>query len=371
MTTLRVLLVGPLSPPAGGMANQTQQLCSLLENEGIGVNLIQTNAPYRPAWISRFPYIRSIFRIGPYVARLWSAMSQVDVVHVMANSGWAWHVFAAPPICLAKARRRPVIVNYHGGRAEEFFARSARSVMATLGRTRVVVPSRFLQEIFRRYNIESEIIPNGVDLDRFRPATPPRPVPSLSPHVVIARNLEPVYGIDLALKAVASASKRCPGLRVSIAGSGPELVSLQGLSRELGIEDCVRFTGRLGVTDMAALFQQADLVLNPSRVDNTPTSILEALACGVPVVTTNVGGIPFLVRHGLTAWLTEPESPQALADGMIEVLSDPVLRQTLIANGLALTKTCAWPIVRDRWLTLYRQVATSNLPGRSAQTPVG
>ena len=106
---------------------------------------------------------------------------------------------------------------------------------------------------------------------------------------------------------------------------------------------------------MVNLYQDADLMLNPSRVDNTPNSILEALACGVPVVSTSVGGIPYLVQHGQTAWLAAPESPVALANGIITVLNEPVLRATLVAKGLDLTRSCAWSEVRALWLGVYRE----------------
>lgn len=354
MTALRVLLVGPLPPPAGGMANQTRQLSRLLEAEGINVRLMQTNAPFWPAWVAKVPLVRALFRLVPYAARLWRSMPEADVVHVMANSGWAWHLFARPAIGIAKARRRSVIVNYRGGLAEEFLAGSAHSVKATLSGARLVVPSGFLQGVFRRHGIESQIIPNVVDVDRFRPANPARSLTTDAPHIVVARNFEQIYGIDLALKAVALVARERPGVQLSIAGSGPEFAAMQRLARELGIADRTRFTGRLNVDEMAQLYQQADLVLNPSRVDNSPNSILESLACGVPVVSTNVGGIPFLVRHAETAWLTEPESPAALADGMLKVLSSPGLRRTLIVNGLDLARSCAWSVVRDQWLAAYR-----------------
>jgi glycosyltransferase involved in cell wall biosynthesis len=350
---LRVLLVGPLPPPPGGMANQTRQLQRLLSSEGIDVSLVQTNAPCRPAWIERIPVVRAAFRFCPYVVRLWRTVTEADVVHVMANSGWAWHLFAWPAIRIAKLRRRPIIVNYRGGLAEEFLARSAAVVTSTLAGTRLVVPSGYLQNVFRRYTVDSQIIPNVVDVHRFRPADPQRALATHAPHVVIARNLEPIYGIDAGLKALAAVVPRCPGLRVSIAGTGPQLATLQSLSRELGLASRVRFTGRLDVAEMARLYQDADLVLNPSRVDNTPNSILEALACGVPVVTSNVGGIPYLVEHLRTAWIAGADSPASLAEGILEILSNPELREALVANGLELARTCAWSAVRDRWLAAY------------------
>jgi glycosyltransferase involved in cell wall biosynthesis len=355
MTALRVLLVGPLPPPAGGMANQTRQLAQLLSAEGLAVTLVQTNAPYRPAWTGRVPVLRALFRLVPYLMRLWRATAEVDVVHVMANSGWAWHLFAMPAIRIAKARHRAVVVNYRGGLAAEFLEQSACSVGATLSGTCLAVPSAFLQQVFRRRGIESVIIPNVVDVDRFRPGTGLQRTAPAAPHVVIARNLEPVYGIDLGLRVLALVAKRFPGLRASIAGSGPERDRLGALAGELGIADRVRFTGRLDVPEMVRLYQSADVVLNPSRADNTPNSILEALACGVPVVSTDVGGIPFLVEHGRSAWLAPAEAPEALAEGVCEVLANSQLRDTLVATGLELARSCAWTHVREQWLGTYRE----------------
>lgn len=355
MTAHRVLLVGPLPPPSGGMANQTRQLRQLLSSEGLAVALVQTNAPYSPAWVGHIPLLRALFRLVPYLARLWRATADVDVVHVMANSGWAWHLFAMPAVRIAKARHRAIVVNYRGGLAAEFLAKSARSVVATLSGTLLAVPSGFLQQVFRRHGVEATIIPNVVDVERFRPATAARPWPPHDPHIVVTRNLEPIYGIDVGLRALGPVAERFPGLRVSIAGSGPDRASLEALAAQLGLSGRVRFTGRLELQQMVELYQSADVVLNPSRVDNTPNSILEALACGVPVVSTSVGGIPFLVRHRHTAWLAEPESPEALAAGMLEVLSDAGLRETLVANGLALARSCAWPAIREQWLAAYRE----------------
>lgn len=359
MTQPRVLLVGPLPPPAGGMANQTRQLRQLLAAEGLAVTLVQTNAPYRPAWIGRLPLLRALFRLVPYVLRLWRAAADADVVHVMANSGWAWHLFAMPAIRIAKARGRAVVVNYRGGLAAEFLAGSARSVVSTLSDTLLAVPSGFLQQVFRRHGVESVIIPNVVDVGCFRPPDPPRAPSLAAPHVVIARNLESLYGIDVGLRALAAVAERFGGLRVSIAGSGPERDSLESLARDLGLGDRVRFTGRLDVSQMVRLYQSADVVLNPSRADNTPNSILEALACGVPVVSTDVGGIPFLVTHRHSAWLAPPESPQALAEGVCETLENPALRAALVKNGLAIARSCAWPVVREQWLDAYREAVAA------------
>lgn len=85
---LRIVLVGPLPPPAGGMANQTRQLGELLRQEGAQVEVVQVNAPYRPAWAEKLKGVRALFRLAPYVAHLWRAAGRANLMHVMANSGW-------------------------------------------------------------------------------------------------------------------------------------------------------------------------------------------------------------------------------------------------------------------------------------------
>ena len=140
-----VLIVGPLPPPAGGMANQTLQLQRLLTAEGLQLTVVNTQAPYTPGWIAGVRGLRALFRLLPYLLRLWRSMGSVDVVHVMANSGLSWHLFAAPAIRIARWRGKPAIVNYRGGLAREFLSGSAPSASRTFGRE-AHVPSRFLQQ---------------------------------------------------------------------------------------------------------------------------------------------------------------------------------------------------------------------------------
>ena len=138
---LRIGLIGPLPPPAGGMANQTRQLAELLDGRQAQVQLVQTNAPYRPAWVGKVPLARAVFRLLPYLLQLWRASGSSDVLHIMANSGWSWHLFAAPAIWVARLRHTPVVVNYRGGEAEGFLARNRRLVGWSLKQSaRIIVP---------------------------------------------------------------------------------------------------------------------------------------------------------------------------------------------------------------------------------------
>jgi glycosyltransferase involved in cell wall biosynthesis len=338
------------------MANQCEQLLRLLRQEGVKAELVRTNAPYRPAWAGRLPVVRALFRLLPYVAALWRTAGRVDVMHVFANSGWSWYLFASPALWVGRARGVPVIVNYRGGQADEFFARSRGPVLRQLaGAALRVTPSVFLQRVFSQHGLTVRIIPNIIDLDRFQPGTR-LPDPS-APRLLVARNLEPIYGIPTALQAFVRLRRQVPGAVLTVAGSGPQRAELEQLAASLDLGEAVRFVGRIENARINELYADADLVLNPTTADNMPISILEALACGVPVVTTNAGGIPDLVEHGRTALLVNVGDADAMADAAARVLSDASLRQALRSAGLEDVRRYAWPQVRQQWRQAYQVAA--------------
>jgi glycosyltransferase involved in cell wall biosynthesis len=355
---LRLGLVGPLPPPNGGMAMQTQQLARLLGEEGIDVELVQTNAPYRPEWIEKVKGLRALFRLLPYLWRIWSLVGRVDVIHLMANSGWSWQLFAAPVIWIGWLRGRPVIVNYRGGDAREYMAGSFAWVKPSMAKaSKLVVPSGFLQQVFSEFGIASAIIPNIIDLETFYPV--PRvaiPASTGAPFtIVITRNLEPIYGLDTAIRAIGLAIERINTIQLKIAGSGPQQDELEQLVQTLDLGSKVTFLGRLGRKEIVELYQCADVMLNPSRVDNMPNSILEALACGIPVISTNVGGVPFMVRDGHTAVLVKPDNVPEMAEAIVNLCRDEVLRRGLSKSGQREVARYTWAEVKPQWLALYTQ----------------
>ncbi|HET6756595.1 MAG TPA: glycosyltransferase family 4 protein [Burkholderiales bacterium] len=346
---LKLALIGPLPPPAGGMANQTLQLSRLLAAEGVTVEIVQVNSPVR--LFGAIKGLRAATRLVPFLASLWRAAGRVDLFHVMANSYGSWHLFAAPAVWVAKARKVPVIIAYHGGAAASFLEKSHRLIKATTNiADAIVVPSGFLREAFEKYGVITRIIPNVIDLQLFSPR---RAAPSDSPHIIVTRNLEKVYDIGAALKAFARVRERHPKARMTIAGSGPERANLEAQALALHVAGAVIFTGKLSNEKMAELYASADVMLNPSRVDNMPVSILESLASAVPVVSTSVGGIPYMVEDGQTAILVPPEDAEAMAQAISGLLADRDQAQRLAAAGLELAQKFSWAEVREAWLSLY------------------
>lgn len=366
MSLKRIGLIGPLPPPYGGMANQTRQLAGLLQQEGVHVELVQMNAPYPTAWIGKIKGLRAVFRLVPYLFRLWQVAGRVQLFHIMANSGWAWHLFAAPAIWIARFRATPVIVNYRGGGAETFFQKSFFWIKPSLDKSdAIVVPSGFLETVFAQRGYSTEIVPNIIDLSRFvaRPVNEKEDCQtkhSASPHIVVTRNLEPIYDNATAIRAFRIVKNAFSKARLTVAGAGPERQMLENLVTELDLQEAVCFTGRIDNEAIAALYQNADLMVNASLVDNMPISILEALASGVPVVSTDAGGIPYLVENGKTALLVPKKDVVAMAEAMMRILQNQTLTENLRKNGIVSLEKFVWNSVRKHLLKVYCQVLKHN-----------
>jgi glycosyltransferase involved in cell wall biosynthesis len=344
-----------MPPPEGGMANQCRQLATLLESESVAVEVIRTNAPYRPVWIGGIRFLRAPARLVPYLLALWVGIGRADTVHLFANSGWAWHLFAAPAILVSRIRGRPIIVNYRGGGAAEFVERAPRRVLRALeAANSVVVPSGYLRDVFERFGVAARIIPNIIDLQRFHPGTRTRS--AHAPHIVVTRNLEAIYDVETAVRALSLLRRRVPEARMTIAGTGPEREKLQRLVASLHLGEAVRFAGRMDNADVADLYRSADAMLNPSLVDNMPISVLEAFASGVPVVSTNVGGVPFIAQDERNALLVPPSDPPGCAAALERVLTDVALAHRLSREALEDATGYSWLRVRELWLAEYQRV---------------
>ncbi|MCF7970311.1 MAG: glycosyltransferase family 4 protein [Methylococcaceae bacterium] len=354
---LNIGLIGPLPPPYGGMANQANQLYQLLQQEpDINVSFLQTNSPYSYAFIGKIKGLRAIVRLLTYVGEVYKLTGKVDVLHVFANSGWSWQLFTAPVIWIAYLRKTPVIVNYRGGEARTYFEKSIKWVAPSMKRASViVVPSGYLKQVFAEFNFETRVIANIINLQRFKPAEKNKNALNI-PHLIVTRNLEPIYGLVTAIKAVAIVKEKIPHFKLSIAGSGPQKEELKKLVSDLELESTVVFTGKLRPDEVADLYQAADIMLNPTTVDNMPNSVLEAMASGVAIITTNVGGIPYIVKDGKTALLVEVNNAQQMADKIMLLLDNKPLYLNLVTNGLTEVQQYAWEHVKKQWLALYQSL---------------
>jgi len=200
------------------------------------------------------------------------------------------------------------------------------------------------------------VVPNGVDVTYFSPG--PEPVPGAKPWILTVGRLAPRKGMADLIACASQVIARRPGSCFFIAGDGPLAGTLDRQIRALGLWDEVVLLGHVGDRErVRALYRGASVCVHPARYEGMPTAVLEAMACGRPVVATAVGGLTEVVNSGENGLLVPPGAPAELAAGLLALLVDPALCHRL---GRAAQRTVAerygWNVVVDRYLDVYREV---------------
>jgi len=352
---VRVLLIAPSLTILGGQAVQADLLLRNLRAEGVDVQLLPINpVPWGPfKYLTRIKYVRTLIVSILYVASLLFRVWRYDVIHVFSASYFSFILAPTPALLIAKLYRKKTILNYRSGEAEDHFTRWGKSIFWIIRLAdKIIVPSGYLVDVFGRFGFHAESIFNISDFNVFQY----RERRVVTPHILVARNLEPLYDIKTSIRAFAVIKSKYSAATLTITGYGSDERRLKSLVRDLNIQD-VTFTGRVERTQMPTLFHQADIFLNSSVIDNMPVAIIEAFYAGLPVVTTDAGGIPYVVRDRESGLLAPMRDVDALALALSEVIDDADLRQKIIEGGRAFAQECSWPRVKWRWTKAYRELA--------------
>ena len=345
-----ICIVSELPPPPGGIAVQARLLTDNLRKQGHAVYNAPTNPLSHSSSLRRLKWIRGVVNLNLFLVRLWGACRKADCVHILSHSYLSFFLFTSPAVAVGKLLGKKVIIHYHGGAAESFLQKwfwLARFTFASADI--VVVPSGFLSSVFRKFGVETLEVPNVLELEAF----PFRKRSPLRPHVIMARHLEPDYNVACGIRAFAILRESYPDATLTIAGNGSEKSLLISLCRDLGIVESVTFVGNVANERMRALYDEADIYLNSSRVDNQPVSILEAFACGLPVVTTAVGGIPYMVTPGEDSLLAPDGDSAGLAAHMRTLLDDPAIGERLVGSARTRVQEHSWKTIYSKQSLIY------------------
>jgi L-malate glycosyltransferase len=361
---MRVLIVAPSLDILGGQAVMARRLLEGFSREPtLDVSLLPINPrlPWLLGKLQAIKYVRTIVTSIVYCAMLLWRVRAYDVIHVFSASYWSFLLAPAPAILVSRFYRKKVLLNYHSGEAEdhlEHWRLTALPIMRLADK--IVVPSGYLVDVFRRFGLWAEAVPNTIDLTRFafRERGPLRPV------VLSNRNFEAHYNVECVLRAFALIQKEMPEARLIVAGDGSRRPNLHALAVELGLKD-VEFAGQVAQEKMPELYQRADIFINASDIDNMPVSHIEAFACGLPVVTTDAGGIPYMVAHGRNGLMVSRGDHKGLAAGVLQLLNDRELAARLIRTGQTDCQQYTWTAVRGGWLKVYGELTRLN--GRSPE----
>lgn len=355
---LNVAIVAPSTRILGGQAVQADRLLRAWDGDPeVNAWLVPVN-PNPPAALARardIKYVRTLVTQLTYWPLLLRELRRADVVHVFSASYFSFLLAPLPAVVVARLYGKPVIMNYRSGEAPDHLKRSALARFVLRSVDRNVVPSRFLHDVFSGFGILSEIVPNIVDLNRFRyrPRTP------LTPRIVSTRNFEPLYNVACTIRAFALIQREYPNATLTLVGQGSQESQLRGLAAHLGVRN-VTFTGPVPPADIWRYYSDADLYVQTPDIDNMPASVLEAYASGCLVVSTDVGGVPAILTDGAHGLLVGRDDHESVAGAVKKLLRDPALAERLAAHARQACDAYQWNQVRVRWLELYRELGSAH-----------
>jgi glycosyltransferase involved in cell wall biosynthesis len=362
---LKVCILAPSIDVLGGQSRQAERLMIGLGNESsVEIGFIPHNprAPGVLRHLQRIKYVRTVVTTLIYwvlaVTRLW----RYDVIHVYSASYYSYLLSVVPIVLLGRLYGKKVLLNYHSGEAEDHLAnwRLTALPIIRLADT-IVVPSGYLVDIFAKFGLRARAIPNVVELEvfRYRERSPIRPV------FLTSRLHEPLYNVQCVLRAFRLVQDRYPDASLTVAGDGWMRPQLEQLARDLKLRN-TSFVGRVPWGDMPDMYDAADIYLTATNIDNMPGSVIECLSCGLPVVTTDAGGVPYIVTHEETALMVPRDDHEAMARSAIRLLEDDTLAVKLGRNGRESCHRFTWPAVRDAWLSTYHELGAASVQSERA-----
>lgn len=348
---LKIALVAPSLRHVGGQSVQADNLLRAFADDDEIEFIFVPNNP--AAFGQSVKFVRTFATSLVFSAALLKQIRRADVVHIFSSGTTGYIISTLPALAAAKLYGKKTVLHYHTGEAETHLKNWRLTGAPTMKMfDRIVVPSQFLADVFARFGLEAAIIFNFVETEKFRF----RERRLLRPVFLSNRNFEAHYKVGDVLRAFSIVQKKFSEARLIVAGSGSEESTLKKLAADLRLEN-VRFAGRVAPERMPEFYDKADVYLNSSVVDNMPVSIIEAFACGLPVVTTNAGGIPYILEHEKTGLTVKTNDYEALAEAAIRLLENQALASAIAENARDYCRKFTREKVRLDWLNLYEEVA--------------
>jgi glycosyltransferase involved in cell wall biosynthesis len=276
--------------------------------------------------------------------------SRSDVAHVDVFSG---NAFWWAEISAWALRRSgcPYILTLHGGNLPAFARRWPHRVDRLLrSAAAVTAPSGYLAEAMRRFRGDVLLLPNGIDLAAY----PCRVRPGAAPRLVWIRSFHRMYDPALAIKVVAALSAQHPQVQLVMVGPDRDgtLSDVRRLAARMDVSSRVRFVPGVAKHEVPKYLSDADIFLNTTTVDNMPVTLLEAMACGLSVISTSAGGVPWLVQHERNGLLVDAGDEAGMTAAVERVLADPTFAGALMKNARAFAENFDWSAILPRWQQL-------------------
>ena len=330
----KILLIANYKSGVGGIAVQLELLYRKLNEERINSDIFSTQG----TWFYRFFVLFKLILKG----------KKYDVFYIHGCSYFGGFFPIIIGVTVGKMLRKKIIVTYHGGDAESFFKNSKSLVRFFLTKTDVnIVLSKFLGEIFSKFSIPFIIIPNIVEFSSEQFVL--RNV--IQPNYISVRALTKTYNIDCILKAFFIVQQKLPEAKLIILGDGECRAELENLAKNLNLQN-IHFVGRVNNDEIYNYLSKTDVFVSSPVIDNQPMSILEAYNAGLLVISSKVGGVPYMLEDRKTGLLFESDNENELAEKMFLAVEKPEITKKIIRQANKELEKYSWDKIKHKLLTI-------------------
>lgn len=256
---------------------------------------------------------------------------------------------------IAKCMNKPSILVLHGGNLPTRFKRNPRlSKYLLRNASGIVAPSMYLKDVVEKLGYTVVYIPNMLEINTYEFAKRSK----IKPKLLWVRAFDATYNPQMVVEVLKILTETHPKATLTMVGPDKDgsLAQTKKLAINYKLEDKIRFTGALTKNEWHQLAKQSDVFINTTTVDNTPVSVMEAMALGLPVVSTNVGGIPYLLSHDTHALLCDSNDVQGMVAHINCLLQHPSLVERLCLNARTKVEQIDAELVKKQWIELIEHV---------------
>lgn len=331
-----ILYIGNRLEKSGKTPTSADVLPGKLRKEGFSIKVVSSN-PNK--FLRLLEMIFAIFRLKNWVDFI--------IIDTYSTSNF-WYAVTCGKI--AHFLRIPVIFLLHGGNLPTRFSQSSPAVLKIFRKAhRLVAPSEYLFKNFQDFNFQNlKMIPNSLELENYHFSSRFSEIPN----ILWLRAFDETYNPEMALEVFKIVQKKYPDVTMKMLGPDKDgsLQRIQAIVQKENLS--IELPGKMSLKNWLQVTRECNVFLNTSRIDNMPVSVLEAMALGLPVISTNVGGLPYLIENGENGLLVNSGDAEKMARQVIKIFQDENQYSTLAQNGRHTAEHYSWQKVKGFWLEL-------------------
>lgn len=342
--THRVLLVGNfLSTVSVGSRGICEEIGYRLTNKGWQVLTTSRHS-------SRLRRVSEMLLTILLKTKIYSVAS----VDVYSGAAFVWAEWSSR---LLQILKKPFVLVLHGGGLAEFSQKHPHRVAKLLQSARcVVAPSLFLKHELHSLKKDIQYLPNGLDLSGYEYVYRYH----VRPKLVWVRALHEIYQPELAVRVLSLLKQDFPNVQLLMVGPDKNDGSrekMEHTAARLGVKDALNWIGPVPKSEVPRVLNQGDIFLNTTRYESFGVSVMEAAACGLPIVTTNAGELPYLWQDNHDALVVDVGDASAMAVAVRRILQSPELAGKLSRNARAKAEGCDWSVILPQWEGLFQELS--------------